>query len=74
MSPKIIMRKYNNNKDGTFNEMFLTTFYFYKQVRVGVVVFSTSAENVFYLNDHLTKSDVQDAIQRYTFFGLITQI
>ena len=34
------------------------------QIRVGVVVFSTTAENIFYLNDYFTKQGVRNGIYR----------
>ena len=38
------------------------------KVQVGVVIFSTTAENVFYLNDSGTKEEVQRAITRYGIY------
>ena len=38
------------------------------KVQVGVVIFSTTAENVFYLNDYGTKEEVQRAIMRYGIY------
>ena len=35
------------------------------QVQVGVVIFSTTAENVFHLRDYGTKEEVQRAIMRF---------
>ena len=38
------------------------------KVQVGVVIFSTTAENVFYLNDYGAKEEVQRAIMRYGIY------
>ncbi len=44
--------------------LFFYIFCFCAQVRVGVVIFSTKAEHIFYLNDYFTTEEVKDAISR----------